>query len=116
LLRSAIQAANAKPNADTIIVPAGTYNLTITGNIANSGSGGTGGAGGTATAGSGAPVGGLNGIVTQNLNPGATGRQGTGIGGGLNLTSGGTPKITNTNVTRNTASTTEDNIHGIIVT
>ena len=30
-LRSAIQAANAKPNADTIIVPAGTYNLTLTG-------------------------------------------------------------------------------------
>ena len=30
-LRSAIQAANAKPNADTIIVPAGTYKLTLTG-------------------------------------------------------------------------------------
>ena len=30
-LRSAIQAANAKPNADTIIVPAGTYILTING-------------------------------------------------------------------------------------
>ena len=30
-LRSAIQAANAKPNADTIIVPAGTYNLTLPG-------------------------------------------------------------------------------------
>ena len=30
-LRSAIQAANAKPNADTIVVPAGTYQLTLTG-------------------------------------------------------------------------------------
>ena len=30
-LRSAIMAANAKPNADTIVVPAGTYMLTIPG-------------------------------------------------------------------------------------
>src|SRR5262249_44141337 len=30
-LRSAIQAANAKPNADTIIVPQGTITLTIAG-------------------------------------------------------------------------------------
>ena len=28
-LRSAIEAANAKPNADTIILPAGTFTLTI---------------------------------------------------------------------------------------
>ena len=28
-LRSAIEAANAKPNADTIVVPAGTITLTI---------------------------------------------------------------------------------------
>ena len=30
-LRSAVQAANAKPNADTIIVPGGTFTLTIAG-------------------------------------------------------------------------------------
>ena len=30
-LRSAIMAADAKPNADTIIVPAGTFTLTIPG-------------------------------------------------------------------------------------
>ena len=48
--------------------------------------------------------------------PGAPGSSGSGLGGGLNLTSGGTPKILNTNVTGNRASTTEDNIHGIIVT
>src|SRR6516225_4912533 len=30
-LRSAIMAANAKPNADTIILPAGTFKLTLAG-------------------------------------------------------------------------------------
>lgn len=39
-LRSAIQAANAKPNADTIIVPSGTFTLTIPG--ANETNGATG--------------------------------------------------------------------------
>src|SRR5271170_5393112 len=34
-LRSAIEAANAKPNADTIILPAGTYKLTIAGTNEN---------------------------------------------------------------------------------
>ena len=52
----------------------------------------------------------------RRTGPGAPGSPGSGLGGGLNLTSGGTPKIVNTNVTGNRASTTEDNIHGIIVT
>ena len=43
--------------------------------------------------------------------PGTFGLSGAGIGGGLDLESGGTANILNTNVTGNRASTTDDDIH-----
>ena len=81
----------------------------FTGNLADSGAGGIGGGRGSATGGMGGMSGGQNGTSTPG-SQGPSGLSGSGIGGGLNLESGGTAKILNTNVTGNRASTTDDDI------
>ena len=43
---------------------------------------------------------------------GTAGTTGTGVGGGLDLITGGTAVIDNTSITGNSATTTDDNVHG----
>jgi hypothetical protein len=43
---------------------------------------------------------------------GSAGLAGTGLGGGLDLITGGTAVIDNTTITGNSASTTDGNVHG----
>jgi hypothetical protein len=76
----------------------------VTNNQANAGPAGGGGTAGVPTAGAGGVA---NGFAGQNIfgNLGASGRVGNGIGGGLNLTQGGSVVTENTTITGNTAST-----------
>jgi hypothetical protein len=84
-LRSAIEAANAKPNGDTIILPAGTITLTIQGTGENNDA--TGDRDLTATGGNGSNVGpGGNGGETLGGDGGAGGESGIGFGGGILVT------------------------------
>jgi hypothetical protein len=55
---------------------------------------------------------GLDGLYFNGL-PGTPGNPGSGVGGGLDLITGGTATIDNTNVILNQADTMDDNVHGI---
>ena len=79
---------------------------TITANQANGGPAGLGGAGGGAAGGQGQAPGGTAGQAFPGT-PGVAGVAGAGIGGGLELFPGGHVTIDNTNITGNTASTSE---------
>jgi hypothetical protein len=84
---------------------------TITSNQAAGGIAGIGGFGGSAIAGSsGTPNPHLGQATTGN--PGSPGASGKGIGGGLNLVSGGQAKLDNTTVATNQASTSNADIFG----
>jgi hypothetical protein len=93
----------------------------IMNNRASAGPGGAGGTGGSAQAGSGGistapgfPIG-APGTATPG-NPGAPGLSGVGVGGGLDLFSGGTATINNTTVAGNQATTSDNDVAGTVTT
>ena len=83
----------------------------ITANQANAGLGGSGGAAGSAQPGAGGIP---NGTVGQIFvkGAGAAGLSSTGIGGGLDLLTGGTVSIDNTTINDNTATTSNNDVVG----
>ena len=83
----------------------------ITANQANAGPGGSGGAAGVPQAGAGGIPNGAAG-QTHAGTAGATALSGTGIGGGLDLLTGGTVVIDNTTITGNTAATSDNDVFG----
>ena len=83
----------------------------ITGNSAAAGIGGAGGNFGVAQAGTGGSPSGVAGTSFLG-HSGTAGTPGTGVGGGLDLITGGTVVIDNTTISGNSATTTDPDVHG----
>ena len=83
----------------------------VTGNSAHAGPGGAGGNLGVAQAGTGGSPSGAAGTSFPGKF-GTAGTSGTGVGGGLDLITGGTVVIDNTSITGNGATTTDNDVHG----
>jgi hypothetical protein len=83
----------------------------ITGNSAHAGPGSAGGSLGVAQAGTGGSPSGAAGTSFPG-HFGTAGTAGTGVGGGLDLITGGTVVIDNTTISGNSATTTDNDVHG----
>jgi hypothetical protein len=83
----------------------------ITGNSAAAGIGGAEGSLGVAQAGTGGSPSGVSGGSFLG-HFGTAGTPGTGVGGGLDLVTGGTVVIDNTTISGNSATTTDNDVHG----
>jgi hypothetical protein len=90
-------------------------NLIVANQAIAAGSGAIGGAAGVANAGAGGSPNGVAGLTPPG-NDGLTALSGPGIGGGLDLLTGGTVVIDNTTITANSATTSDNEVFGTFTT